>query len=168
MQQIRTQSQQTGQAVAEDWKRYAAQIRASVAQGTLPEKEVVAQRQNLVTLLKLEIDLLDKRNTITKSQLSDLKAMTLELERQASFLKGTGGLTAGTSAFLGQAGGIGQNLVSQLVGRLGANLFGVAGGSQLGSIAGSGALGGLLGELSPATIASVASRRHSLRLALLP
>jgi hypothetical protein len=161
MQQIRQQSQQTGQAVAEDWKRYAAQIRASVAQGALGDKEILALRQQTVSILDKEITGLRTRNDLTKQQLANLKAMTLEFERQSSLLKGGPGLTAGTQAFLGQVGGIGSSLVSQLVGRLGANIFGVAGGSQLGSLTASGlgsfgpGLSSIVEEIGPASVALV-------------
>ncbi len=134
MQSVRDQTRQAAAASAEEWKRAAAQIRATVAQGIAGDKEVVAQRQQLVSILNRELDLLRSRNDLTNKQVSSVRAMTLELERQQSFLKNTGGLTAGTGAFLGQLQSIGAQLSSRLVGSIGANFFGVTGGSLLGEI----------------------------------
>src|SRR6202047_3303932 len=134
MQQVRAETQRAAEASVAIWKSGAAKIRAEIAQGIVGDKEVVVQRQNLVKILDSEISGLRTRNDLTVKQLSNLKAATLELERQQSFLKTTGGLTAGTGAFLGQLQQIGAQLSSRLVGSIGANFFGVAGGSLLGDL----------------------------------
>ncbi len=116
----------------------AAQIRASVAQGVAGDKEIVAQRTQLLSILDRQLSGYTKLNELSQRELTTLKAMTLERERQADAIKtGTVGVTAGTQAFLSQlSGAFGGGLVSRLVGSLGANLFGVSGGSQLGGVAG--------------------------------
>ncbi len=73
MQQIRQQSQATGQAVAEDWKRYAAQIRAAVAKGRMGDKEIVAQRQQIVSILEREISAFSCGTIYRGRQLSNLR-----------------------------------------------------------------------------------------------
>src|SRR5580704_12318192 len=155
-QQIRQQSQTVSNQIADDWKRMAAQIRASMAQGAMSTAQEAEARKNIVSVLDRQITGYRQLYELSKQELTNLKAMTLERERQASFLKGTGGLTAGTQAFLSQLSGTGGNLVSQLVGRLGANLFGVSGGSQLGSVAGvsaSNIFAGIAASAGPATLA---------------
>jgi hypothetical protein len=103
-QQIRQQAQTVSNQIADDWKRMAAQIRASVAQGIVGDKEIVANRTQIISLLDKELSGLRTRNELTIKELSTLKAMTLERERQANAIKtGTVGVTAGTNAALGQA-----------------------------------------------------------------
>jgi hypothetical protein len=155
-QQVRQQAQTVSNQIADDWKRMAAQIRASVAQGAVSTAQETDARKNIISILQRELTLHSDLSNASNKQLANYKAMTLELERQASFLKGTGGLTAGTQAVLSQAAGIGGNLVSRLVGSLGANLFGVSGGSQLGSVAGvsaSNIFAGIAASAGPATLA---------------
>lgn len=150
--QIKNEAKAASQQIAEQWRVMAAQIRASTATEAGGTKEIVAQRQQLIGVLNSQISAHANLANMTKSELANYKAITLELERQTSFLKGTGGLTAGTGAFIGQLGGLGGNLISQLVGRLGANLFGVAGGSQLGFAAG-GAATSLFSGVEGSTVA---------------
>ena len=133
-QQVRDQARTVSSQIADDWKRMAAQIRASVAQGAISNAQEADARKNIVSILQRELTLHSDLSNASNKQLANYKAMTLELERQSSFLKGTGGLTAGTQAFLSQLSGVGGGLVSRLVGSLGANIFGVSGGSQLGSV----------------------------------
>ena len=104
LQQVRDQARTVSNQIADDWKRMAAQIRASMAQGLAPEKELVASRTQLISILDREISGLRTRNDLTTKELSVLKAVTLERERQADAIKrGVGvGVTAGTSSALGQ------------------------------------------------------------------
>src|SRR5579871_6869606 len=102
MNQVRAQAKKTSQDIADDWKRMAAQLRATTALGLAPENGVVAAREQLVQNLRTEVSLLQQRGQLTNKQLTDIKAMTLELERQTSFLKGTGGITTGTANALSQ------------------------------------------------------------------
>src|SRR5580658_3792036 len=102
-QQIRQQAQTVSNQIADDWKRMAAQIRASVAQGIAGDKEIVAQRTQLLGILDRQITGYNRLNELSTKELSNLKAMTLERERQANAIKtGTVGVTAGTNAALGQ------------------------------------------------------------------
>jgi hypothetical protein len=166
-QQIRQQAQTVSNQIADDWKRMAAQIRASVAQGIAGDKEIVAQRTQLLGILDRQISGYNKLNEISTKELSNLKAMTLERERQANAIKtGTVGVTAGTNAALGQASqqailGIGRVLDS-LVNRY----FGGAAGAafrtardvqyysaQAGGGTGTGILGGLTSEIPGGVLA---------------
>jgi hypothetical protein len=103
-QQMRDQARTVSNQIADDWKRMAAQIRASVAQGIVGDKEIVAQRTQLLSILDKELSGLRTRNELTTKELSTLRAITLERERQADAIKrGVGvGVTAGTSSALGQ------------------------------------------------------------------
>jgi hypothetical protein len=103
-QQLRDQARTVSNQIADDWKRMAAQIRASVAQGIVGDKEIVAQRTQLLSILDRQISGYNKLNELSVKELSTLKAVTLERERQANAIKtGTVGVTAGTNAALGQA-----------------------------------------------------------------
>lgn len=102
MSAVKSQAKQTADEVANSWKTMAAQIRASVASGALPEKEILNTRQQLLLVLDKEIASLRARNELSTKQLANLKAVTLEYERQKSHLSGTGGLTTGTSSALNQ------------------------------------------------------------------
>jgi hypothetical protein len=166
-QQIRQQAQTVSNQIADDWKRMAAQIRASVAQGVAGDKEIVAQRTQLLGILDRQITGYNRLNELSTKELSNLKAMTLERERQANAIKtGTVGVTAGTNAALGQASqqailGIGRVLDS-LVNRY----FGGAAGAafrtardvqyysaQAGGGTGTGILGGLTSEIPGGVLA---------------
>jgi hypothetical protein len=166
-QQIRQQAQTVSNQIADDWKRMAAQIRASVAQGVAGDKEIVAQRTQLLGILDRQITGYNRLNELSTKELSNLKAMTLERERQANAIKtGTVGVTAGTNAALGQANqqvilGLGRVLDS-LVNRY----FGGAAGAafrtardvqyysaQAGGGTGTGILGGLTSEIPGGVLA---------------
>jgi len=104
LQQVRDQAKTVSNQIADDWKRMAVQIRASVAQDALGTRDLVTARQSLITILDKEISGLRTRNELTTKELSTLKQVTLERERQANAIKtGTVGVTAGTNAALNQA-----------------------------------------------------------------
>src|ERR1700678_3849085 len=103
-QQIRQQAQTVSNQIADDWKRMAAQIRASIATGVAGEKEIVAQRTQLLSILDRQISGYNRLNELSVKELSTLKQVTLERERQPNAIKtGTAGETAGTNAALSQA-----------------------------------------------------------------
>jgi hypothetical protein len=103
-QQVRDQARTVSNQIADDWKRMAAQIRASVAQGIAGDKEIVAQRTQLLSILDRQISGYNRLNELSVKELSTLKQVTLERERQANAIKtGTVGVTAGTNAALSQA-----------------------------------------------------------------
>jgi hypothetical protein len=103
MQDVRNQARATSQAIADDWRRMAAQMRASVSLGVTSQKDMNVAHAALVTSLDKEINLLRQRDQLSTKELANLKAMTLERERQASALKiGGPGLTRGTEQALGQ------------------------------------------------------------------
>src|SRR5580658_8388005 len=89
--QIRQQSQTVSNQIADDWKRMAAQIRASMAQGAMSTAQEADARRNIVSVLDRQLTGYRQLNEISTKELSNLRAMTLERERQASFLKGSGG-----------------------------------------------------------------------------
>ncbi|MGH9735808.1 MAG: hypothetical protein ACRD8A_14605 [Candidatus Acidiferrales bacterium] len=101
-QEVKNQARQTSAQVADDWKRMAAQIRASAAQGVLGAREEADMRSTIVSRLELQIRAMNRLAELNTRQLAQYKAMTLELERQKSHLGGTGGLTTGTLAAAGQ------------------------------------------------------------------
>jgi hypothetical protein len=164
-QQIRQQAQTVSNQIADDWKRMAAQIRASVATGLAGEKEIVAQRTQLLGILDRQITGYNRLNELSTKELSNLKAMTLERERQANAIKtGTVGVTAGTNAALGQASqqailGIGRvldSLVNRYFGGAAGAAFRTARDVQYYSAqagGGTGTGGGILGGLGAVTSA---------------
>jgi hypothetical protein len=165
-QQVREQARTVSNQIADDWKRMAAQIRASMAQGLGPEKEIVAARTQLISILDKEISGLRTRNELTSKELSTLKAVTLERERQADAIKrGVGvGVTAGTSSALGQVSqqtilGIGRvldSLVNRYLGGAAGAAFRTARDVQYyGAQAGGGAgfLGGLTDSIPGGVLA---------------
>lgn len=100
--QIKNEAKAASQQIAEQWRVMAGQIRASIVTEASGTKEIAAQRQQLISVLNQELSLRAKATEMSKSDLANFKAMTLELERQKSFLAGTGGLTTGTSNALNQ------------------------------------------------------------------
>lgn len=82
----------------------AAQIRATTALGSGTEQQIAASRKELVTTLDKEIAGLRTRNELTTKELANLKAQTLERERQLDAIKrgSAVGITAGTSSALNQ------------------------------------------------------------------
>jgi hypothetical protein len=163
-QQVREQAKTVSNQIADDWKRMAAQIRASLAQGFSTDKEIVANRTQLVSLLDKELSGLRTRNELSTKELSNLKAMTLERERQADAIRrGVGvGITGGTSSALGQVSqqtvlGIGRvldSLVNRYLGGAAGAAFRTARDVQYYSAqAGGGTGGGILGGLGAVTSA---------------
>ena len=102
--QIKREARNTSQQIADDWKRMAAQIRATTALGTGTEQQISASRKELVSILDKEIAGLRTRNELTTKELANLKAQTLERERQLDAIKrgSAVGITAGTSSALNQ------------------------------------------------------------------
>ena len=166
LQQVRQQSQLISNQIADDWKRMAAQIRASMASGLSTDKETVATRTQLISILDRQISGYGKLNELSTKELSNLKAMTLERERQADAIRrGVGvGVTAGTSSALGQVSqqtilGIGRvldSLVNRYLGGAAGAAFRTARdvqyySAQAGGSTGTG--GGILGGLGAITSA---------------
>src|ERR1700723_729874 len=83
-QQVRDQARTVSSQIAADWKPIAAQIRASVAQGVAGDKEIVAQRTQLLSILDRQISGHNRLNELSVKELSTLKQVTLERERQAN------------------------------------------------------------------------------------
>jgi len=84
-----------------------------------------------VTAIDSEIALLRQRDVLTKSELSTLKQLTLERERQANALQrriGVG-VTSGTSSALGLVTSGVSASITRNISQLGARLTGIAGGS---------------------------------------
>lgn len=104
LQQIRQQAKSVSDGIAADWKRMAAQMRASVSQDAIGTKDLASSRQQLVSVLDKEIAGLRMRNELTRSELTNLKAATLERERQVDAMKrgAVVGITAGTSSAMNQ------------------------------------------------------------------
>lgn len=103
LQRVRQQSLSISNGIADDWKRMAAQIRASLASGLVTDKETLGVRTQLISVLDRQIAGYNKLNELSAKELAGLKAVTLERERQADAIrKGSVGVTSGTNAALGQ------------------------------------------------------------------
>ena len=172
MQQIRDQTKATTAAIADEWKRTAAQIRASIATGTSTQREMTAEQQKLVGVLDRQIGMLRQRNDLTNKELASLKAMTLERERQADAIKrGVGvGVTSGTASALGQASLGLERVIDSLVNRY---LGGAAGAftrtirdvSYYASQGGSATGGGIFGNIG-ATLSAIVEKVGPANIAL--
>lgn len=105
MQQLRDQARATTQAIAADWQRMSAQIRASLLNEVSTTKQIGVARRELVSVLDREMAVLRTKEVLTTKELSTLKAMTLERERQADAIKRGAaiGITGGTASGLGYA-----------------------------------------------------------------
>lgn len=93
---------QTAEQFASAWATAAAKLRSQLSTEKLGLNQIVAARQRIISLAKSEADTLARKGALSKSELSTLKAATLEMERQKSFLSGTGGLTSGTRSVVQQ------------------------------------------------------------------
>jgi hypothetical protein len=103
MQQVRDQARATTQAIASDWQRMSAQIRASLLNEVSTTKQIGVARRELVGVLDRELAMLRSKDVLTTKELSTLKAVTLERERQADAIKRGAaiGITGGTASALG-------------------------------------------------------------------
>jgi hypothetical protein len=101
---IKNETKATSEQIAKDWQVMTERLRGYTARGLLTDKEVTAERQKIIDLLKTQIALQNAAVEPTNKQLANFKAMTRELERQNDALKrGTSvGVTAGTSNALSQ------------------------------------------------------------------
>lgn len=166
---VKKEARQTTAQIADDWKRMSAQIRAAMATESMSTREIAAARRSIVDVLSREISLHRTKAELSNKELSNLKAMTLELERQKSHLLGTGGLTAGTlyaanqfstQTYLGVTRAL-DALVNRYFGGTAGSLFrtvrdlGYYGSIGAGGVAGEGG-GGLFSKLtSPAGLATL-------------
>lgn len=136
--EIRKQTAQNGkiitQAIADPLQQQAAKLRALYSTGTIGIKDLQVEQKKFLAQLDTEIARLIKKNDLTKQELTALKQVTLERERQANALqRGIGvGVTSGTQSALGLASGNIGVLLSKGLGQLGARLAGIAGGSGAG------------------------------------
>jgi hypothetical protein len=121
-------------AASEPLQQQAAKLRALYSTGTIGIKDLQVEQKKFITLLDSEISRLVQKNDLTKQELSTLKQVTLERERQANALqRGVGvGVTSGTQSALALASGTIVNSIQRNVGQLGARLIGLAGGSGAG------------------------------------
>ena len=97
----------TDQTVAE-WQRMSAQLRASLSSVGTEEvrslNSIKNARGEIIRVVSQELSLLQSKDSLTKKELADLKAMTNERERQLDAIKRSVGVgvTSGTSSALGQ------------------------------------------------------------------
>lgn len=133
--QIQQQTAQNGkniaQAISDPLQQQAAKLRALYSTGNIGLKDLQVEQKKFVAQLDVEITRLVRKNDLTKQELTTLKQVTLERERQANALqRGIGvGVTSGTQSALSLASGNIGVLLSRGLGQLGARLAGVAGGS---------------------------------------
>lgn len=102
--QVRAQSKAAADAAVADWQRMSAQLRASIGQNALSVSQVADAHKRIVATIDTQLTLLRQKDTLTKRELADLKAMTLERERQTDAIKRgqNVGVTLGTQSALGQ------------------------------------------------------------------
>ncbi len=100
---IKNDAKATSSQIAQEWQVMSAKIRASIATEASGTKEITASRKELIGVLQQQLSLHGDLSNATNKQLASYKAITLELERQKSFLKGTGGVTVPS-----------QNIASQI------------------------------------------------------
>jgi hypothetical protein len=92
-------------SIADPLTAQASKIRALYAIGAADAKTLQAAQGQLVSQLTQQVSLLAKKGSFTKTELADLRRMTLELERQKDALTKNvpTGLTAGTAEALSRA-----------------------------------------------------------------
>src|SRR5882724_10104091 len=100
-------------AAAGPLEQQAARLRALYSTGAIGLQQLQVEQKKFVALLDTEIQGLLKRGNLTKQELSTLKQITLERERQSNAIKrGVGvGVTSGTQSALGLVtGNVTQNI----------------------------------------------------------
>src|SRR5258708_1473378 len=102
-QSTKQNSAQIVSQIANPLQAMTAKLRAAFATGAIGIQQMQGEQKKFVALLDTEITLLRQRDVLTKSELSTLRQLTLERERQANALqRGIGvGVTSGTSSALG-------------------------------------------------------------------
>jgi hypothetical protein len=130
-QSTKQNSAQIVSQIANPLQAMTAKLRAAFATGAIGIQQMQAEQKKFVALLDTEITLLRQRDVLTKSELSTLKQLTLERERQANALqRGIGvGVTSGTSSALGLVTSGVSASITRNISQLGARLTGIAGGS---------------------------------------
>lgn len=133
MRQLKNDAQRASKQIADSWRTTAAQIRADMSRGVLSTKQLGDAQRGLVSSLQSQIAALRQRNELTSKELSSLKAMTLELERQKNALKtGSGvGITRGTEHALSQVGTQQMLGITRMFDALVNRYFGGAAGSAV-------------------------------------
>jgi hypothetical protein len=101
---MKNQARQASQQIVADWQRSVAQLRASISSESLGLKSITAERQRIIGMVDQEMAALRTKESLTTKELSLLKAMTLERERQADAIKrgAAVGVTGGTTSALNQ------------------------------------------------------------------
>ncbi len=143
-QQIKTTGENIARQMISPALEATAKLRAAIAQENLGVQQVVAERKKIINLVQAEISVLSAKDSLGKQELSRMKQLTLELERQKSFLAGGGGITTGTSSVLNQ-------LMSGLRARIGG--FSALPGGGFGVVSLSEPLGKIAEEAGGATAA---------------
>ena len=131
--QTKAMTQQIRTATAGPLEQQAAKLRALYSTGAIGIKDLQVEQKKFLGLLDNEISRLVQKNDLTKQELSTLKQVTLERERQANAIqRGIGvGVTSGTQSALGLVNGN----ITRNISQLGARLIGVSGGSGAGEFA---------------------------------
>jgi hypothetical protein len=126
-QSTKQNSQQIISQISNPPQEQAARLRALFSTGAIGLQQLQVEQKKLLGLQDQEINSLLKKEQLTKSELSTLKQITLERERQANAIsRGTGvGVTSGTQSALGLVTGN----ITRNISQLGARLVGVSGGS---------------------------------------
>ena len=132
--QFQAAGKQSAAAFVDPLIAKAAKLRAITAGALKPEGEVMNMRKSLVSSLEKEITLRTRNSAATAKDLATLKKYTMELERQKSFIAGTGGLTTGTRNAIGSFQNSLQTMLKQAISGISARA-GSYGGS-FGSFAG--------------------------------
>jgi hypothetical protein len=97
-QSTKQNSQQIISQISNPLQEQAARLRALFSTGAIGLKDLQVEQKKLLGLQDQEINSLLKKDQLTKNELSTLKQITLERERQATAIsRGTGvGVTSGT------------------------------------------------------------------------
>jgi hypothetical protein len=147
----KTSAAQISEQIAAPIAQQAAKLRALYSTGALGLQALQVQQKALIATIDTEIAKLVSRNDLNTKELSTLKQITLERERQQNAVnRGVGvGVTAGTTSALQQgASGIIAN-----ISKLGTGLLGLTGASGAESTVFAGAASGIAAISAEAGIA---------------
>lgn len=85
-----------------DWQAAAAKLRASLSSEKLGLSAITQAREKIISLAQKEMAVLEKKNALTRQELSSLRAATMEIERQKNALEGFGSVTSPTRKIIQQ------------------------------------------------------------------
>lgn len=92
----------SAQQFVSDWQAAAAKLRAQLSSEKLGLNQIAQARERIVALAQREMAVLQKKQALTRQDLSAMKSATMEIERQKNALEGFGAVTSPTRKIVQQ------------------------------------------------------------------